>query len=693
MSIHYAHPFLCRSPLLPGESLASLLVRLSLLNAYPSPGMVISIGKERLSVKDVLTQPRCAETYDVLADLTQLTPETLYQATPHALAERLALSGDASPTAELADGGVGSLLSPSMLQHHIRSAQRASFCPRCLQEAPYHRLAWMFCALNVCLTHHCLLVRACQACQAPLRVTDIVKGQCPKCQFDLTTAIAIDVSGDEFGLFAQATLLDWVGKGLEGSRAHAARSDSLRARSWSQWASSLPPQAGSVLYHLVTGFQRSLLGIGPEWSYWHLVSRHFWAPSASQQARLQSLTPGMAYLLLATAFQAATNWPHNFYTFLDAYRDRDGLTNRRTFSRDFGALYRLCLTKRWVSSHFQFVQEAFDDYLIESYPLTASLFSYHRYRSTPQFANRLPCMPANEVAERLQAPLRILDRLLASGFLVNYRGTVTRKSFYQPGFICRPEVLALEKRWSSGIPQEDAARLLGVSVSILADLIDAGMLTTIYAPLAEDAVTRLAHKPVMSLLDRLMYGVTSRGALQPNTVFLSEIAPMLICFGYRPATVIHLARKHLIRFGWENQPGPQFGAFWVSTADLDFQLEQLTDDRPFLSRAQAAHQLRVPVAILMAWSHHGLIPCLRERGMGWQFARADVEHFAAHYVVLEEAAYLLGIYSQTLRLWIKKGILSPISGHGIDRCQRLLFRRADVEQLRLSRGQKARAFS
>ena len=688
MSLHDTHPFLCRSPLLPGESLASLLVRLSLLNAYPSPGMVISIGKERLSVKDVLTQPRCAETYDVLAGLTQLAPGTLYRATPHAFAEQLALPGDGFPTAELADEEVASLLSPTMLQHHIWSAQRASYCPRCLQEAPYHRLAWMLCALNVCLTHHCLLLRECQACQVPLRVTDIVKGQCPKCQFDLTAAVAVDVSGDEFGLFAQATLLGWVGIGSEGARAYFARPDSLRAN-WLQWSSSLPPQSGSVLYRLVTGIQRSLFGIGPEWSYWHPVSRHFWAPSASQQARLQSLTLGMAYLLLATAFQAVVNWPHNFYTFLDAYQERNGRATTHTFSQDFGTLYHLCLTQRWSSSHFQFVQEAFDNYLVESYPLTASLFSYQHYWSTPQFANRLPCMPADEAAKRLRTTVHVLDQLLARGFLVNYQRAVARKSFYQPGFICRPEVLTLEERWSSGIPQEDAARLLGVSVSILADLIAAGMLTMICPPLAEHACPTLAHEPVMSLLDRLMYGVTSRGALQPYTGFLDEIAPTLIRFGYRPAMVMHLARKHLIRFGWENQPGPQLGAFWVSTEDLDFQLELLMDDRPFLSRAQAAHQLRVPVAILMAWSYHGLIPCLREKGMGWQFDRADVEQFAAQYVVLEEAAYLLGIYSQTLRLWIKKELLSPISGRGIDRCQRLLFRRADVEQLRLSRCRKA----
>ncbi len=687
MSNRHTHPFLCRSPLLPGESLASLLVRLSLLNAYPSPNMVVTIGRERLFGKDVLTQPRYVETYHMLESLTGLAPITLYRATPHTFAQQLALPGDELSTVKLADGGVLPLLSPSMLQSHIWSAQRASYCPHCLQEEPYHRLSWMLCALNICPTHRCLLVRRCQTCQTLLRVTDIVKGRCPKCGFDLTTAATIDVSGDNFGLFAQFTLLGWFGVAPEESPDSVP--DSLQTN-WSQWMVSMPQQPEPVLYRLVTGIQRSLLGIGAEWSYWHPASKSFWTPSVIQQTRLQSLTPEAAYLLLATAFQAVVNWPHNFYTFLDAYRGRDGQSARRAFSREFGTLYRLCLMKRWTSSHFQFVQEAFDDYLIESYPLTASLFSYHRYRSTPQFANRLPCMPANEVAERLQAPLRVLDRLLARGFLVNYQKAVPRTSFYQPGLIRRPEVLDLEKRWSSGIPQEDAARLLGVSVPILNDLIDAGMLTAIGDLHKEDAAAKLTPKPVMTLVERLTYGTGMIRELEPYTNFLSDLAPTLFHYGYRPAMVMELAGKHLIRFGWERRPGPYFGALWVSTEDLDFQLERLPEARPFLSRRQAARQLRVPVAILMQWSHCGLIPSLRERGVGWQFTRTDVEHFAAQYVVLEEAAHLLGIYSQTLRLWVKKGDLSPISGRGIDGCQRLLFRRADVERLCLSRQRKER---
>lgn len=190
---------------------------------------------------------------------------------------------------------------------------------------------------------------------------------------------------------------------------------------------------------------------------------------------------------------------------------------------------------------------------------------------------------------------------------------------------------------------------------------------------------------MMELLDRLMYGAAAVREMQPDTRFLSDMVHTLSHFGYRPATVMRLAGEHLIQFGWESQPGPQFGAFWVSTEDLDFQLELCPGDRPYLSRLQLARRLQVTVAALMEWSHLGLIPGVRAPGVGWQFACSDVERFAAQYVLLEEAASLLGVYSYRLRQWVKKGRLSPVCGPSVDGCQRPLFRRSDVERLQRSR--------
>lgn len=685
MNLHPIPSFLCRSPLLPGESLVSLLIRLSLLNGYHLPSTVISIGQERLAKKDVLTRPIHTETYEMLQHLTKLTASILYQATPHIFAGSLTLPGDKVMTVKLPDGITAPLL-PAELHRHLWSTHRVTYCPHCLKQAKYHRLVWLAWAVNACPEHCCLLVKGCQACQSSLRVEDIVRGRCPKCQFELTQAVAVNVSQDAFGLFTQATLVAWFGTDLEENIAPEASPSGMQAK-WSQWTASMPQQPRPVLYRLVTGIQRALLGLNPDWSFWHRVDGICLSHSGSSDRRvsLHAMTTETAYLLFATAFKAIVNWPDGFYAFLDAYQGRHGGSVTHNFPQDFGALYRLCLAGCWSSRHFQFVQNAFDHYLVANYPLTESLFSSHRYWTTPQLAGRLPCMPSDEATERLQVTPHILNRLLSLMFLANYQGAIVRHSRQKPNFICRSEVLALQQRWQVGLPQEDVVRLLGVPISILLDLMDAGMLTATSNPNGKCDNLIFSQRPVMKLLESLIYGARSIREIEPYARPFGELAQILPRFGYRAAVVMELAKEHLIRFGWERQTGPQFGTMWVSTDDLDFRLEMVSGDRPFLSRLQVAQQMCIPIAVLMEWAQHGLIPFVREKGLGWQFSRTDVAAFTSRYLVIQEAAFLLDASIYTIQQLMKNGLLQPASGPGIDGCQRLLFERADVEQLCLSR--------
>jgi hypothetical protein len=689
MNLHRSFPFLCRSALRPGESLPSLLVRLAALNAYQSSRMVLSIGQERLTQKDDLARPMHAETYQVLQQLTKLTPSALYQATPHFFARAMTLPGDDTATVSLPDGETAPLLPANVWRSHLRLNNRAYYCPRCLETDAYFRQAWLPWTVAICLEHRCLLVWGCQCCQSFLRLQDVVKGQCPQCQFDLTQAVVSDVTQDAFGLFAQATLLRWFGLIQKGCGQQFSLPNSLQER-WIPWTVSMPQQPTAVLYHLVEGVQRSLLRIEPNWHYWHRDGGCMPPPLGfvKRRARLQGLTPEMAYLLAATAFKALVNWPHGFYAFLDVYQERNGRSATHQIPQDFGDLYRLCLNGRWSSPHFQFVQVAFDRYLIENYPLTSTLFSSRRYWTRPQLAAKLPCMPADEAAQRLQMSPRMLNRLVSQRFLVVYKGEIVKKSPHQPDFICRSEVLTLQQQWQLGIPQEDAARLLGVSAPVLIDLVDAGMLTMANNSNERNGNWLLSSRSVTRLLERLMYSARPIREIQPYARPLADMAQALSYYGYRAATVMQLAWEQLIRVSWERQPGPQSGRLWVSTEDLDFRLELLCDDRPFFSRVQAAHQLSVPVANLMEWESKGLISCSREEGLGWQFNRADVERFDAQYVLLREAVSLLDVSTYMVQQWMKKDCLSPISGPSIDGCKRLLFRRSDVEQLCLSRNQQ-----
>jgi hypothetical protein len=81
------------------------------------------------------------------------------------------------------------------------------------------------------------------------------------------------------------------------------------------------------------------------------------------------LTPEVAYILFATAFKALVSWPGGFYEFLDAFQQRNGRQAKKYLAKDFGAVWSVCLENRWASPYFQFVQEAFNQYLRDKRPL------------------------------------------------------------------------------------------------------------------------------------------------------------------------------------------------------------------------------------------------------------------------------------------------------------------------------------
>jgi hypothetical protein len=123
--------------------------------------MVIQVCQERLSQSDSITGPARAETYARLAELVKLDVDRLYAASAHSLAITLLPAGTEPDYISLRPGvGVG-LLPAAVLRRHVWPETDAQFCPYCLSEATYHRLAWLLQAVSVCLTHRCLLIKGC----------------------------------------------------------------------------------------------------------------------------------------------------------------------------------------------------------------------------------------------------------------------------------------------------------------------------------------------------------------------------------------------------------------------------------------------------------------------------------------------------------------------------------------------------
>ncbi len=341
-------PLLCRSPLRPGESLPSLLIRLARENFYHSPTMVVQLCRERLTQRDQITRPTRTETFQVLAELVQIEADELYAASEHRFAPVIT-----PPTCEqyftaLPSGKTVPVLPYSFSRMQIWPKSNVQFCPLCLQESAHHRVDWMPLAVAVCLRHQCLLVRGCPRCQEPLKIRDILETRCPHCDFELTQAPIISVAADRFGLFSQSVIQSW----LDLSPPRIVKTET-----------SLPDEPPAALYRLLDGLRRAVMCVRHSWDYSYSAPSEVGLPLFPCTSK-EDITPDKSYILYATALRGLVDWPRGFYDFLNAYLQRDGRVSRGHVRQDFGRLYVFWLTETEKHPALRFVKQAFGWYLL-----------------------------------------------------------------------------------------------------------------------------------------------------------------------------------------------------------------------------------------------------------------------------------------------------------------------------------------
>jgi hypothetical protein len=314
----------------------------------------------------MVTRPAHPETYQVLSELTRVEGDHLYAACVHRFAAVLTPPTHLPQFLTLPSGKTVLFLPNVLVDAQMWSEANIQFCPLCLQQATYHRIDWLPLASAICLRHQCFLVRGCPACAAHIPLQALIKARCPQCQFDLIQSPLKLVSGDALGLFSQTILRVWLGL---GSLPEA------------KPLFSLPDHSPTILYRLVDTLRWVMMRLDPHWDYLYRPLSTVDLPLSSCFSK-QDITPAQSYLLYATAFKVLLDWPHSFFDFLDAYRLHLGHSGHGSIQQDFDYLYLACIQRLWRHPAFDFVQDAFNQYLLANYP-SETLVRLHRLRHNP----------------------------------------------------------------------------------------------------------------------------------------------------------------------------------------------------------------------------------------------------------------------------------------------------------------------
>lgn len=658
-------PFLQRFPMRPGESLPSFLIRLQSANAYRTTNVISRICQAQGGEHDFISRPNRAETFNTLSQLTCLNPEDLFAASVHRFAptftpptvepEQIALSGNSV-----------ALLKKDVRRHQVWEENEAQYCPLCLAGSAYHRVSWIPVLATVCLKHQCLLIRGCPKCrkQNRLSVRDIVNRSCGRCHFDLTQAPIISAARDEWGLFAQAVTQSWLM--MEKTTAGNHQYDLLTEQ-------PLPIRI-NFLHGLV-----QTIGQMKHWREQHVPPFSVPTPLPSNKAQRE---PAHNYTLLAVAFRGVVNWPQGFYRVLDIIRSDKKQLSRGHVQTDFGSLYTVWLERSWRHSSFNFVQDAFSNYLRQHYTLSPSMIHLRRFRDDPAFKEQIPYITEAEAAQLLHTTSKMIRRMVQRGFLGTDK---VEEGKYSTRFhlVSRPDVVLLQKKWQNAISLEEVAKLLGVSVELAEDLLEIGLLSAVRGPDVDGTYARaISRQSVAEFLELIESKVVAYYDTISSPVSLTKTAQMLSPHGYNAASVLKLVLEGEIRAYWGWDKDKKLSELRISARQIEEKLADIRQNRPFLTRQEIAVRMGVKAHTVGRWVETGILKQERRLGVGWYFDRAEAEQFIQEHIFTDEASRILGFDEMVVLAWVRKGRLRPVSGRSIDGCHRFLFRRADVERFR-----------
>jgi hypothetical protein len=226
-----------------------------------------------------------------------------------------------------------------------------------------------------------------------------------------------------------------------------------------------------------------------------------------------------------------TNWPESFYELLHAYRGRQGKPVKSGLLADLAYLYTPCLEKRWQHPAFQFIQDVFNQYLVDHYARTHTLCGTNRYRS---IADRFPYMSVFEAAVFLETSFHFVLQLIDTDQLIGYP---PQDPDYLPHpFVNRTELWAWygQHRLSS---IASTAQQLGLSPQVITDLARMGLLEAEDNPQVRQPYRgRIRKKSIAQFLNQI-----SRRLLFPRTrlIDLTTAAQMV--------TGVDLNEAHLLQ--------------------------------------------------------------------------------------------------------------------------------------------------
>ena len=123
------------------------------------------------------------------------------------------------------------------------------------------------------------------------------------------------------------------------------------------------------------------------------------------------------HAIQVAALAGLANWPQGFYTLLQNYlpeRRINGIGCPPYFSWPF-ALIHTWLFGMWAHDEYDFIQEAFDEFIIEHPDLFETKIWRERITNRPGFSEKFPYIPRYKASQMLAISQSAVEKLIQLG--------------------------------------------------------------------------------------------------------------------------------------------------------------------------------------------------------------------------------------------------------------------------------------
>jgi len=383
----------------------------------------------------------------------------------------------------------------------------------------------------------------------------------------------------------------------------------------------LPNQSPRILFRLLEGLCRAIITHPPTWPH-----RYQSLTADINQGALPPISgrlcPAQRYINYTTAFKGLMNWPLGFYSFLDNHRSHTVTDGDARFSKEFGSLYTNWIGRLWEHPDYAFVQDAFDRYLADKFGTTENLYRLGRYKQRPFLAQQCPYVGMQAVADEL-----------------------------------------------------------GVGIDLVSSLVKVAVVAAVRGPSIDGSDQYLfARGAGREFLSAIAANVTVDCARSHTWITLQVASTMLAVVDLDAANLLHVVMEGKAHGYCEKITLTSVRDLWFCKEEIGLLRTTICEENNWIGSRDVIRILRTSAKTLHRWMKTGLLnPCARAAGAIY-FAHSDVMEFRETYIMLDEAAVILGVKPNSVSSFVqRRGVADAwVSGPAINGSYVLLFHRAEL---------------